>query len=65
MTRSPLASFLFKGLATKHITVKWTIEEKSAFDTAEGYSLDNLQLFQVSVVLVGLSLQFLDSMLRR
>ena len=33
-----------------------TIEEKSAFDTAEGYSLDNLQLFQVSIVLVGLSL---------
>ena len=25
MTRSPLASFLFKGLATKHTTVKWTI----------------------------------------
>ena len=25
--RSPLASFLFKGLATKHRTVKWTIED--------------------------------------
>ena len=25
ITRSPLASLLFKGLATKHITVKWTI----------------------------------------
>ena len=25
ITRSPLASFLFKGLATKHATVKWTI----------------------------------------
>ena len=24
-TRSPLASFLFKGLVTKHTTVKWTI----------------------------------------
>ena len=40
-----------------------TIEEKSAFDTNEGYSTDNLQLFQVSVVLVGLSLQFLDGIL--
>ena len=26
MTRSPLALFLFKGLATKHTTVKWTIK---------------------------------------
>ena len=26
MTRSPLASFLFKGLATKLTTVKWTIQ---------------------------------------
>ena len=25
ITRSPLASFLFKGLATKLTTVKWTI----------------------------------------
>ena len=25
ITRSPLASFLFKGLVTKHTTVKWTI----------------------------------------
>ena len=25
ITRSPLASLLFKGLATKHVTVKWTI----------------------------------------
>ena len=25
MTRSPLASLLFKGLTTKHATVKWTI----------------------------------------
>ena len=40
-----------------------TIEEKSAFDTAEGYSPDNLQLYQVSVVLLGLSLQVLDGML--
>ena len=29
MTRSPLASFLFKGLATKHTTVKWTIKKYS------------------------------------
>ena len=43
--------------------ITMTIEEKSASDTAEGYSLDNLQLFQVSVVLVGLSLQVLDGML--
>ena len=26
-TRSPVASLLFKGLATKHTTVKWSIEE--------------------------------------
>ena len=25
MTRSPLASLLLKGLATKHATVNWTI----------------------------------------
>ena len=40
-----------------------TIEEKSAFDTAEGYSPDNLRLFQVSVMLLGLSLQVLEGML--
>ena len=26
ITRSPLASLLFKGLATKHATAKWTIK---------------------------------------
>ena len=30
ITRSPLASFLYKGLATKHTTVKWTIGPKLA-----------------------------------
>ena len=29
--RSPLASLLFKGLATKHATVKWTIVWNSRF----------------------------------
>ena len=29
MTRSPLASLLFKGLATKHATVNWTIQTPS------------------------------------
>ena len=29
MTRSPLASLLFKGLATKHATVNWTIQTLS------------------------------------
>ena len=31
ITRSPLASFLFKGLATKHTTVKWTIDHTIYF----------------------------------
>ena len=29
MTRSPLASLLLKGLATKHATVNWTIPTPS------------------------------------
>ena len=29
ITRSTLASLLFKGLATKHTTVKWTIQKKN------------------------------------
>ena len=30
MTRSLLASLLFKGLATKHATVKWTTGDRVA-----------------------------------
>ena len=40
MTRSPLASLLLKGLATKHATVNWTIEIAQIYQLALKYYLD-------------------------
>ena len=39
MTRSPLASLLFKGLTTKHATVKWTIGDLLNLNHVEQFSI--------------------------
>ena len=43
ITRSPLASLLFKGLATKHTTVKWTIDREARKNAGDGLVLDEIQ----------------------
>ena len=44
ITRSPLTSLLFKGLATKHATVKWTITQLDLCHLATSKYLSFLQL---------------------
>ena len=62
MTKSTLASLLFKGLATKHTTVKWII-------LARNNPTVNIQIFPIAPHLatsrkIGYHLQHVESLLK-